>query len=97
MIFWLLIGLVVLSPFPLASVPPWSSGLMACAVAVLLIAWGVTIAFGSERPPVAVGNTRAFLIPIALAAGRAAIQAMPIAPDALDHPLWRSDGAALRT
>ncbi len=46
MIFRLLIGLVVLSPFPLASAPPWASGLMACAVAVPLIAWGVTVAFG---------------------------------------------------
>ena len=70
---------------------------MACAVAVLLIAWGMTITFGAERPPITLGKTKAFLIPFALAAGWAAIQAMPIAPEALVHPLWSAAGAALGT
>lgn len=95
MIFWLLIGLVAFAPFPFASVPPWSSGLMACAVAGLLIAWSMKLVSGTARPEVGFRETRVFLVPFGLAAAWAAIQAMPMAPDTLDHPLWIGAGAAL--
>ncbi len=97
MIFWLLIGIVVISPFPLASVQPWSWGLMACGVAVLLIAWSARFAFGAGRPSVSLGDSKTFLIPFALAAAWAAFQAMAIAPDDLVHPLWDDAAAALGT
>ncbi len=95
MIFWLLVGLVAIAPLPFASVQPWSWGLMACAAAGLLMAWGVKIVTGGQRPAVGIRKIGFILAPFGLAAGWAAVQAMPIAPDTLDHPMWTSAGAAL--
>jgi O-antigen ligase len=96
-IFWVLVGVVVLSPFPLASVQPWGWGLMACVIAALLIFWSLSIALGAQRPQVEMSKIKAILIPFALATGWAALQAMPIMPDALVHPLWDSAAASLAT
>lgn len=94
-IFWTLVGLVVLTPLPLASVYMWSWALMGCTVGLLLAAWG-TIAVVSRQPP-AVGL--GMIWPVAglftLAAVWAALQGSLVTPAEWHHPLWKSAGEVL--
>ena len=94
-IFWTLVGLVVLTPLPLASVYMWSWALMGCTVGLLLAAWG-TIAVVSRQTP-AVGLS--MIWPVAglftLAAVWAALQGSLVTPAEWHHPLWKSAGEVL--
>ncbi|MFQ5766209.1 MAG: O-antigen ligase family protein [Rhodospirillales bacterium] len=95
LMFWLLVSLVLLAPLALGAVYPWSWGLLASFVGVLLLAWGArTIA--SKQPP-AVGAARLWpvLVLFAIAAAWAGLQMGAMTPGAWNHPLWKDAALAL--
>lgn len=95
MIFWTLVGVVVLAPLPVAAVYPWTWSVMGCIVGLLLVTWGVRVALGRSAVTVGLRRTWLFLLLFAAAAGWAAAQAVPLTPPAWHHPLWRSASSAL--
>ena len=94
-IFWTLIGLVVLAPLPFGAVYEWTWTLMAGMVGILLIAWSVHIIFAEEKPNIGLRSTWYFVLPFALVVIWAAAQSLPITPEGWHHPLWDSAGAVL--
>ena len=97
MIFWSLTALVVLAPLPLASVQPWSWGLLASVVGLLLVAWGVRTALGAAAPVVGLQKTWLVLLMFGLAVGWCVVQILPLIPPTWHHPLWRGAASALGT
>jgi hypothetical protein len=50
LIFWALLGTVILSPVPFGSIYPWSYTLLAIIVAVLVSLWSLSLVFsGAPR------------------------------------------------
>ena len=90
MIFWLLIAVVVLAPLPFASVYPWSWSLMAVIIGALLVAWSVSAALGKLKPAFGLRRTWPFVLLFLIPVVWAALQSLPITPEAWHHPLWRS-------
>jgi len=97
MIFWSLIAIVVLAPLPFASVYPWSWGLMATIVGVLLVAWSVRVSLAKELPGVGLRSMWAIAFLFAMAGGWAVLQSLSVTPEAWDHPLWRDAAEVLGT
>ena len=95
MIFWSLIALVVLAPLPLASARPWSWGLMATFVGLLLVAWGVKTWRDEAAPAVGLRRTWFILFVFGLAAGWGVAQMLPLTPPTWHHPLWTDAVSAL--
>ena len=97
MIFWSLIALVVLAPLPFASVYPWSWGLMATIVGVLLAVWSVRVFLGKELPGTGLRAMWAFALLFAVVVGWAFLQSLSVTPEAWHHPLWREAAGVLGT
>ena len=95
MVFWILTGLVVLAPFHFGAVYEWNWTLMGSIVGGLLIAWSVGLVFAKGRPTLGLRSTWPFVLPFTLVVGWAAVQSLPITPDAWHHPLWESAAAVL--
>ncbi len=95
MIFWLLIAVVVLAPFPFASVYPWSWSLMAVVVGSLLVAWSVLVALGNLRPAFGLRSTWLFALLFLAPVGWAALQSLSATPIAWHHPLWHNTADVL--
>lgn len=96
-VFWVLVGTVLLSPIPFGSIFPWSYTLLAVIVAVLVIAWSVTLVVSGEPPPVTV---RMVWFPAVLYFGVVVwvvIQAAPWTPVAWHNPVWANTAALLGT
>ncbi len=95
LMFWLLVSLVLLAPLALGAVYPWSWGLLASFVGVLLLVWG-TRTIASKQPP-AVGAARLWpvLVLFAIAAAWAGLQMGAMTPGAWNHPLWQDAALAL--
>lgn len=97
MIFWILRGLVVLSPLPFAAVSPWSWSLMGCVVGALLLAWSATLFRGNAGPAVGLRSTWPYLLLFLLPVGWAALQSSSFMPEGWHHPIWQSAETVLAT
>ncbi len=88
MVFWLLVGVVVLSPLPFASNRPWAWSLLGVVVALLLLAWSLDVLM--SRPSRLIAPSRIW--PIALLFGLpvlwAVIQSLTFTPASWHHPAW---------
>jgi O-antigen ligase len=94
-IFWTLVGLVVLAPLPFGAVYEWTWTLMASIVGILLVTWSAEVVIAREKIGLGLRSTWPFVLPFALVAVWAAVQSLPITPDAWHHPLWDSAAAIL--
>lgn len=96
-VFWLLVGTVLLSPLPFGAIFPWSYTLLALIVGALVLTWSATRLVAGTAPTVPL---RRIALPGALFAAAiawAAIQAAPWTPDAWHNPVWAETAATLGT
>lgn len=54
-VFWVLLGTVLLLPLPFGSIFPRAYTLLAVIVAFLVVIWSVTLAVAGDPPPVTLG------------------------------------------
>jgi O-antigen ligase len=84
-----LLAVVILAALPLGSARPWSSALLCCAVAMLLLLWGID---GLRRPSQDPPRRRvALTVPTLLfggAVGWGLLQTVSWTPLSWHHPLW---------
>lgn len=95
LIFWPMLGLVLLSPLPFASVLPWSWAVFGTLMGLVVLAWCAFIVFGRYEIPVPI---RKIWLPATLftvAAVWAAIQVAPFTPASWHHPIWNETAEAL--
>jgi O-antigen ligase len=95
-IVWNLAALLALAPLPLGANRPAAWALLALWLAALLLMWS----WGAWRQPaqlVGLGwhRMRVPAILFAIVCAWAALQALPVMPAALEHPLWAGARAAL--
>ncbi len=95
MIFRFYLALILLMPLPLAAVHTWVWSLVACIVAVMLIAWAGTLALRGQAPAVGIGHTWTFALPFVLAVVWAVVQMLPATPPTWHHSLWQETAQAL--
>ena len=50
-VFWLLLGKVLLSPIPFGATLPWAYTLLALIVGALVLVWSTTLLFAGSPPP----------------------------------------------
>tara|TARA_R110002072_G_scaffold10726_51_gene49773 strand:- start:424 stop:1809 length:1386 start_codon:yes stop_codon:yes gene_type:complete len=94
-VFWLLLGTVLLSPVPFGAIFPWSYTLLALLVGVLVLVWSTTLLVAGAPPPV---TLRMIALPAALFAaviGWALVQASPWTPGAWHNPVWAETAKGL--
>lgn len=88
LLFWALLGIVVLAPLPMGCVDNWSWGLLGCLVGLLLVAWSGMVLLGRQTPSIGMHS----IWPVALlftgTVVWAWLQTRSFMPPALDHPLW---------
>jgi O-antigen ligase len=87
-LFWLLLAVVLLAPLPLGSNRPLPASALSAAVGALLCAWAVGWLAAHPRAIVPIRRFWPALVLFGLAAGWAAVQAMPFTPRWLHHPYW---------
>lgn len=95
--FWVLIGLVTIAPLAIGAVYPWSWGLLAILVGVLLLSWCLRLVVLREAPAVSPGKVWPILLFFGVAVAWAALQMSSLLPPAWHHPLWAEAGGALAT
>jgi len=81
-VFWLLLGTVLLSPIPFGAIFPWSYTLLALIVGALVLIWSTTLLIAGSPPPV---TLRMIALPAALFAAVitwALLQVSPFTPEA---------------
>ncbi len=81
-VFWLLLGTVLLAPIPFGAIFPWSSTLLALIVGELVLVWSTTLLIAGSPPPVAL---RMIALPATLftaVIAWALLQASPFTPEA---------------
>lgn len=94
-LFWALVVMVCLTPLPLGSIYPWSWGLLASGVGVLLALWSIRVARGLQDVSVGVGSVWFLVVPFFSVAAWVAIQSSSITPASWHHPLWSSAAESL--
>ena len=94
-LFWALVIMVCLTPLPLGSIYPWSWGLFASGVGVLLALWSIRVARGLQGVSVGVGSVWFLVVPFFSVAVWVAIQSSSITPISWHHPLWSSAAESL--
>lgn len=79
---------VLLTPLPLGSVYPWSWGLLAVGIGVLLGVWCFRLLAG--KSPLAVPLTAVWpiVVPFLLVVGWIIVQLLPITPETWHHSAW---------
>lgn len=88
-VFWVLLGTVVLSPLPFGSIYPWSYALMASIVAVLVgLSMMETLFFSREPLPVPISRISGPILLFGAVIVWACIQISPWTPEALHNPVW---------
>ncbi len=95
LIFWPMLGLVLLSPLPFASVLPWSWAVFGALTSLVLLAWCAFIVFGRYEIPVPIHK---IWLPVTLfmaAVVWAAVQIAPFTPASWHHPIWNETAGAL--
>lgn len=111
LLFWALVGIVCLSPLPLASNRPLPWSLLSLAVGILLLVWGAGRLYEALRPGRADtggilaarttaarrvdGRAALFVIGFAILAGWYWVQASPSPSAAWSHAAWAEAAAAL--
>lgn len=94
-VFWLLLGTVLLSPIPFGATLPWSCTLLALIVGALVRVWSTTLLFAGSPPPV---TLRMIALPAFLFAAViiwALVQASPLTPEAWHNPVWAETAKGL--
>lgn len=94
-VFWLLLGTVLLSPIPFGAIFPWSYTLLALIIGALVLVWSVTLLVAGAPPPV---TFRMIALPALLFAAVIAwalIQASSWTPDAWHNPIWAETAKGL--
>jgi O-antigen ligase len=94
-IFWSLLAVVLLSPWPLGSDRPLPASLLAAATGALVLAWGVGALFARTRPAHAAGPLLAAAALFACTVAWAVAQASSLTPAVLHHPYWAEANAVL--
>ena len=94
-LFWLLLATVLLAPLPAGSNRPLGANLLFAAVGALLVAWGLGALLSARGTVASVRPLWPALALFAGAAAWAALQAAPLTPESLHHPLWRAAGTVL--
>jgi hypothetical protein len=94
-LFWVLVVMVCLSPLPLGAIYPWSWGLLASGVGVLLALWAIRVALGLQDVSVGVGRVWFLVVPFFSVGAWVAIQSSSITPETWHHPLWSSAADSL--
>ena len=94
-LFWILVVMVCLTPLPLGAIYPWSWGLLASGVGVLLALWAIRVALGLQAVAVGVGRVWFLVVPFFCVAAWVAVQASSITPASWHHPLWSSAAESL--
>ena len=97
LIFWALLGTVILSPVPFGSIYPWSYTLLAIIVAVLVSLWSLSLVFSGASPPVTIGMIWFPATMFGLVLVWIVIQGSSWVPDAWQNPAWRETAAVLGT
>jgi O-antigen ligase len=87
-LFWLLLAVVLLAPLPLGSNRPLPASALATAIGALACAWGIGRLLGRPHAVVSLRPFWPALALVSLAAGWAALQAVPFTPASLHHPHW---------
>ncbi len=96
-IFAALLALLAVAPLPFGSDRPWAWSLIAMAVGILLLAWGVFAALSRDNQP---ASLRPILPAVALfvvVIVWAVIQTVPFAPTNWRHDLWIETESVLGT
>ncbi|MDH5637752.1 MAG: O-antigen ligase family protein [Nitrospinota bacterium] len=94
-IFRFLVVLLLLSPLPFGSNRPWSWSLLAFAVGILTMWWGLLLLRNSHREFIPIGGIKWIVAPFMLTLAWSFVQAyLPIPIDRAD-PLWNQTAAAL--
>lgn len=86
---------VLLAPVPFASVLPWSWTLVASYVGALLGWHGVQILRGRKIVPIRMRRLVWIVTPFTLVVFWAAIQSLPITPEAWANPIWENTQTTL--
>jgi hypothetical protein len=94
-IFWALLAVVLLSPWPLGSDRPLPASLLSAAIGALVLAWGLLAAARGLGPAAPSGQLRAAAALFAATLAWAVAQASGLTPLSLDHPYWAAARAVL--
>ena len=93
--FWGFLGIVATCPLPLGANRPLAWSFLAVLVGMALVAWAVENVAAGRRPPVSPSRLWPVIGLFFLAAGWAAVQAMPIPVIHWIHPLRMAAAAVL--
>lgn len=93
--FYALLGIIALSPLPLASNRPWAWSLMALMVGMLLVSWAVALVRGAAHVQLSPRRLAPIAIPFGLAVVWSLVQVLPLGAMAAAHPLWSEAAEAL--
>lgn len=96
-VFWILLGTVLLSPIPFGAIFPWSYTLLALIVGVLVLVWSVTLLIAGAPPPVTLKMIALPALLFAAVIAWALIQATPWTPAAWHNPVWAETAKGLGT
>jgi O-antigen ligase len=94
-IFWSLLAVVLLSPWPLGSDRPLPASLLAAATGALVLAWGVGGMSARIRSASAAGPLLPAAALFACTVAWAVAQASSLTPAVLHHPYWAAARAVL--
>ena len=94
-IFWLLLGVVVLSPLPFASNRPWSWSLLAALIGALLIAWSLALMLDRSARTVSIQRIWPMAALFAVAIGWAFVQTAGWVPSQWHNPFWQDASRVL--
>ena len=94
-VFWLLLGTVLLSPIPFGAIFPWSYTLLALIVGALVLVWSVTLLVAGAPPPVTLKMIALPALLFTAVIVWALIQAAPWTPAAWHNPVWAETAKGL--
>lgn len=95
LIFWPLLGIVLLAPLPFASVLQWAWAPIGLLIGLLLFAWCLVAILSPNAVTVPIGRIWAPVAFFAIAALWAAVQIAPFTPADWHHPMWTEAAALL--
>jgi O-antigen ligase len=88
LIFWALVGTVILSPVPLGAIHPQAYSLLAVIVALLVGLWSVDRLISGDPPAVSISMIRIPALLFGVAMGWICIQAISWSPGSWHNPAW---------
>src|SRR6266849_1109794 len=87
-LFFVLLGVVALTPLPLGSNRPWAWEVLGVVIGLLMTSSSLDQLLNRSQPRASIAPLKVSAFLFAVVIGWAAIQCLPFTPDAWHHPLW---------